>query len=295
MFTQNEFEQINIGFKSKNTNKRRYLVKVWRVLLGFTTSIIVIAIFMFPKQFDNEDTSWILPLFGGISLLTMFIGLLISTQYHSEKPFMEFIIDEIIQKINSYEGLFLKYKAYDKEDREFNKVGGLFTRFASVHVKRHISGDAEENHLFNIYDCRLITSSGNSQQTHFYGVYFVLNKQFNTSLQIRTNGSPKLKGAKFSRQEGFEGLKVYKEKEQTMTNIDHTLLTFMTKLSENKDYKRVYLSVIDGQIHLALWYRKHPVKKEKVITLEGLNRLSAYIMSEYQMINVLSQIDNFYK
>ena len=293
MFTIGEFERINSEYKTEQSSRRQMLVKVWGILLSIVIFVIVMFIVIFPNQFKNEGTIWILPTYGGIAFLITLIGFLISTKYQSEKPVFEFIFEEVIQKINMYEGLFLDYKAYDKEDRGFNKVGGLFTGFATVRVKRNISGDTEEHHHFNIYDCSITTSSGNSQQTHFSGVYFVLNRQLNTSIQIRTNGSPKLKGVKFDRQEGFEGLRVYKEREQSMTNIDHTLLSFMNKLSENEEYKRIFLSVVDGQIHLGLWYKKNPLGKEKVMTIEVLNRLATYFMSEYQMINDLSAIDNF--
>ena len=293
MFTIGEFESINSEYKSKQATRRQKLVKVWGILLSLTIFIIVMFILIFPNQFNNGDTAWVLPTYGGIAFFITFFGFLISTKYQSGKPIYEFIFNEVIQKINMYEGLFLDYKAFDKEDRGFNKVGGLFTNHATVRVKRHISGDTDEHHHFNIYDCSMTTSSGNSQQTHFSGVYFVLNRQFDTSLQIRTNGSPKLKGVKFDRQDGFEGLRVYKEREQSMTNIDHTLLTFMNKLSENEEYRRVYLSVVDGQMHLGLWYKKNPLGKEKVMTVEVLNRFATYFMSEYQMINNLSAIDNF--
>ncbi len=293
MFTRSEFEEINNEFNAKQAERRKKLVRVWGFVLGIVSFIIVVFIVAFPNQFDNESTAWILPTYGGILFLIAFIGFLISTKFQSEKPVFEYIYDEIIQKINMDEGLFLNYKAYDKEDRGFNKIGGLFTSFASVRVRRHISGDTEEHHHFNIYDCTMTTSSGNSQQTHFAGVYFVVNRQLNTSLQIRTNGSPKLKGVKFDRQDEFDGLKVYKEREQNMTNIDHTLLTFMNRFSENEEYKRVYLSVVDGQIHLALWFKKNPANKQKIINIETMNRLKEYFMSEYQIINDISSIDSF--
>lgn len=293
MFTIGEFERINTNYKLIQENRRKKLVKVWGILLTVTIFVIVIFIIIFPNQFNNHETVWILPTYGGIAFLINFIGLIISTQYRSEKPVVEFVFDEVMKKINMYEGLFLNYKPYDKEDKGFNKVGGLFPNNATVKVKRHVSGDTTEHDHFNIYDCTMITSTGNSSQTHFSGVYFVLNRQVNTSIQIRTNGSPKLKGIKFNRLDEFEGLRVYKQRDQSMTNMDHTLVAFMNKLSEDPKYKRVFLSVVGGEIHLGLWYKVNPLGKIKVLSVERLNVLATYFMSEYKMIEKLSEIDNY--
>ena len=293
MFTLGEFEQISSEFMEEQKTRRKKLQNIWGFFLGLTVSITILLIIVFPNQFKDGSTAWILPTYGGIALVTTLLGFLISLNFLSEKPFFTFLFPEVIQKINQYEGLYLEYIPYDKIDKEFNKIGGLFTRMATVRTRRHIKGQTEDHHSFDIYDCTLTTSSGNSQQTHFDGTYIVLEKSLNTSIQIRTNGAPKLKGVKFHRLEEFENLRVFKEAEQNMSNIDHLLLRFVEKLSSYSKYKRVFLSVIDGQIHVALWYKKHPARKQKTINLEILNKLTEHFMSEYQLVNEITSIDVF--
>jgi hypothetical protein len=192
-----------------------------------------------------------------------------------------------------YEGLFLEYAPYVKDDKTFNKEGGLFTRFANVSVRRRIKGETEEHHRFRIYDCIMTTSSGKNQQTHFDGIYYILEKRQNTQIQVRSNGSPKEKGVKFDRLKEFEEMKVYKKEGESMLNIDHQFINLYNKLAAYNEHKRVYIGVNQDEVHVALWHRKHPAKKMTPFTLEKLNSTTTYFLSEYQLINEIANIDAF--
>ena len=293
MYTQSDYERTYNEFLTIQKQRQSVLKKVWGGLLLLTLGLIALIIVLFPEQFNDGSTSWILPTYGGMLLVTTLGGFLISINYKSEKPYFEFLFPDIYHKINLNEGIYLKYVAYDKESKSFNKVGGLFTGFASVKVKRHISGDSSNQNKFDIFDCIMTTSSGKSQQTHFKGVYFVLQKQLNTTLQIRSNGSPKLKGIKFTRQEDFNTLKVYKESAKTMLNIDHMFVRFMEKLAEDPNNKKVYLSIVDGQIHMGIWYKNNPGKKENTVTIDTMNKWYKYFISETKIIEQIAEIDPF--
>ena len=147
--------------------------------------------------------------------------------------------------------------------------------------------------MFQIYNTTLVTSSGKNQQVHFDGIYYLVAKELNTVLQIRSNGSPKLKGVKFSRQNEFEDFKVYKLVDDTMTNIDYNLIRFYEKLIEREELKRVYLSVVKNQIHLGIWFKKHPLRKQKRIDLEKINQIYQLYMDQLQMIQSLSDLDTY--
>jgi len=293
MFTNSEFERIQNKFMVMQKERRNKISKIWGFFLGLTVLVIIIMIMIFPKQFNSGATVWILPTYGGMVLVTTLTGFLISIMFMSEKPFFDYLYEEMNQKINMDEGLYLEYQSYDKENRGFNKTGGLFTSFASVSIKRHISGSTEEQHKFDIYDCKMVTSSGQSQQTHFDGVYYILEKELNTSIQLRSNGSPKLRKTKFIKQEGYTDFKVFKQQEQNLSNIDYQLIRFYEKLIDNPDYKRVYLGVTDNKIHLALWYKKHPARKQKQLTLETYNRLYSYFLNEYKLITEIDSIEAY--
>jgi len=291
MFTAIEFKRIHRKFKEVQSKRKQKIQKTWGIILGITVVILIAFIVIFPKQFQNPATVWILPTYGGMVFLVALIGFLVSGRYLSEKPFFDDLFPQVYNKINITEGMTLDYKAYDNEDKGFNKIGGLFTRIASVKIRRHVLGTTEEQHRFNIYDCLMTTSNGKSQQTHFDGVYFVLEKNVNTSLQVRTNGSPRLKGIKFDKQPEFQEIRVYKEIEQTMKSIDNQFVRFVSDLSRNQEYKKVYLSIIDGQIHLGLWYKNHPARKQKMMTVETLNSLYTFFLNEYKLLNDIEKLD----
>ena len=293
MFQQNEFELINKEFQNLQKKRMKKITKIWGKLLVITIILIVLAIVIFPKQFNNAATVWILPTYGGMALLGSLTGFLISIKYTSEKPFFEYLFPEIIQKINLNEGLYLEYEAYTKQDKEFNKDGGLFTRFAAIRVRRRLVGYTEEQLKYKIYDCTMTTSSGNNKQTHFDGSYFIIDKSVLTKLQIRTNGSPKQKGVKFEKQDDIEDFRVYKELGVSSSNLDHKYLRFMESLKTDLNKKRIYLSVVEGQIHLAIWYRKHPIRKQKQVTLEVLNNYALNFLDDIKMINQLANIDQY--
>lgn len=293
MITIGEFERLQSEYNELQKGNRAKLTKIWGIVLVGVIVLIVFFLVMFPNQFNDSDTAWILPTYGGMLFLASLIGFLVSIKYNSEKPVYEYIFPELIEKINMNEGTFLQYTPYDKDQKGFNKTGGLFTRGATVSIKRHISGYTEDQQTFHIYDCKMTTSNGKSTQTHFDGIYYVIEKQLNTSIQVRSNGSPRLKGVKFERQPEFEDLKVYKEVGHPMMNIDQQLVQFVRKLEENPTYKRVYLAVVDGEIHVGLWFFKQPARKPKVLTLDTVNHAYNYFMEEHALAMDIAAIDVF--
>lgn len=293
MFTSGEYERINEELNHRLFSKGQKLKKVWITILLIVSLISGILVLVFPGQFESGGTAWILPMYGGMAFLVALIGFLISMKYRSEKPYFEYLYDEIIQKINLNEGLFLEYQAYEKTDKQFNVTGGLFTRLSSIKVRRHLRGKSENEHKFDIYDCSMTTSNGKSQTTHFDGVYFVLHKDLNTSLQVRTNGSPKLKGVKYDRLKEFEDIKVYKPQDQNLGNIDHMFINYMKKLQNEENHKRVYVSIVEGAVHIALWYRKNPLRKPKTFDLTVLNRIAQDLYDEVKFVNEIEKIDHF--
>jgi len=293
MFTSSEFDRINKEYKEKQNERRRKLKTIWGVLLGITVFVLLLLIYIFPNQFDNEDTFWIMPTYGGTALATTMIGFLITIKFTSEKPFFEYVYPEIYKKLNMTEELFFEYHGYEKQNREFNTKGGLFTRMASVKSRRHVKGATEDQIQFDIYDCTMTTSSGKSQQTHFDGTYIIIHKQLHSLLQVRTNGSPKMKGIKFDRKEEVDNIRAFKEKEKELSNLDLSYVRFIVRLSEDPQYKRIYFSIVDGEIHLALWHKKHPARKQKTFTVESLNNIYNVFFDEYKLINEMIAIDSY--
>ncbi len=293
MFTSGEYERINQELNERLQSKSQKIKKVWLTILLLVMLVCGVLVLVFPNQFKDGSTAWILPVYGGLAFLTTLIGYLISIKYRSEKPYFEYLYEEIIQKINLNEGSFIDYHSYEKTDKEFNRLGGLFTRMASIKVRRHMKGKSEKNHQYDIYDCTMTTSNGKSQTVHFDGVYFALHKDLNTILQVRTSGTPKLKGMKYDRLKEIEDIKVYKPVDENLGNIDYTLIEFVKRLREVENHKRVYLSIVEGSIHIAISYRKHPLRKPKQFDLTVLNQIASNFAQEIQFINSIDEIDHF--
>ena len=209
MYTDMEYSYLIQEYKAKQLEKSKKLRKIWGTSLILVVLIVVILASIFPIRFDGEGVSFLIPMYGGMAFLVTLVGYILSISYISEKPFFEFLYKKIYQKINETEGLFLEYEAYPKLEKEFLQKGGLFTRYATLHTKRKIEGYSKEQHAFTILDVTMTTSSGKSQQTHFDGCYFIVEKPIYTTLQVRTNGSPKWKEKKLKKREEYTSLRVY--------------------------------------------------------------------------------------
>lgn len=293
MFNSRELEVISNEYRVELRNQNSKLKKVWGFFLGLVLAIIILFIVLFPNQFDKGGTAWILPTYGGACLLVTIIGFIVSFSYVSEKPAFNYLYPKVIEKMNLDDGTFMQYDSYVKKDNQFNKDGGLFTRMASVRVRRKIEGYTSNQMKYEIRDCIMTTSNGKSQQTHFDGTYFVLYKPMNTSVQIRSNGSPHLKGTKFSRLKEEESFKVYKEQETYKSSMDEHLIRKLNDLKLNENIKRVYLGTIDQELHLAIWYKKHPLRKVKQLNIQELNRIESVLREEKNLIAEFSEIGFF--
>lgn len=292
MYSHYEFEIIKNEFDEKQKSRRIKLIDNWGLVLIVSISLLVAGMIIVHLYAIEENIAYIVYAFFIIASLITAIGLISSIRYTSSKPYFEYLFPTIIQKINDGEGMFLSYKAYPKSDQMINKQGGLFTRFASISTKRCITGFSEVQIPFSICDSIISTSTGDSQATLFDGSYFYLEKQGTTDLQIRTTGSPKLKGMKFKKVNYDSQLKVYKPINQELNIIDKKYLDFMESIKKNDRYRHLYLSINKEGMHLALWYKKYPLRKKKPLTLDVLNQYYKDFMDEISFVKQLEIISN---
>jgi hypothetical protein len=199
------------------------------------------------------------------------------------------VFPKIVTKINDEEGLYLSYEAYPKLDKSFNEEGGLFPKGVSISCKKVINGFSKEQDTYQIIDCSMTTSTGNNQVTHFYGTYIYLKKASQTELQIRTNGSPKNKTVKYVKLNEVESLKIYKPIGNELLEIDQRNIGFVNGLKRSETFRHLYLSMNKESIHLALWYKKNPLRKKKQFTLEVLND---YLKSLNYELNLVKELEN---
>jgi hypothetical protein len=240
-------------------------------------------------DFNNDDTL-VFYFLSGSTLFVLTTGIIVSFYYKSSKPYFEYLFPKIITKINDEEGLFLTYDAYPKLEKTFNEEGGMFPKGVSITTKRVVSGYSKAQNMFQIIDCIMTTSSGNSQVTHFYGSYIYFQIPGQTNLQVRTNGSPKVKDTKYKKIDVNDNFKVYKPLGIELTEIDHSYIHFMNNLWKDKKFKHLYLSINQQSCHLALWYKKNPLRKRKVFSLDSLNEYYKDFMFELHFIDDLEQL-----
>lgn len=293
MFSENEFKRIKKEFDIKQKQRRQKLMKIWGGLLCLSVVIILILVFVVHIDFDDETIKVILPIYGGSAIAITLAGVIISMLFQSEKPFFKYLYDDVYHKINVSEGLFFSYESYVKVKDKFHKSGGLFTRHASVTVNRHVSGMSHDNHAFDLYDCKMITSSNKSTHVHFDGVYMIVRKQVDSDIQIRSTGSPRLKGVKYEKLPEYHSFKVYKQPDQKVNTLDQTFISFYKNVYQDTNFKHVYISVVDNEIHLGIWFRNHPARKLKSLSHATLNGVAKHFMKEYDLINQIAELDTY--
>lgn len=136
----------------------------------------------------------------------------------------------------------------------------------------------------------MTTSNGNSQVTHFDGSYLFLEKEGQTDLQIRTTGSPKLKGVKYKKIDHESVLKVFKPLDLELNAIDKKYLDFMEKIKKDERYRHLCLSINKEGMHLALWYKKHPLRKKKPLNINLMNHYQKDFLEEISYVQQLEFI-----
>ncbi len=290
MFSQYEFETIKKEFDEKQKIRRKKLINVWGILLFIVSMIFIAILLIFEIYTKDSDSAGIFYFFSGIIIFGFALGLIISIKYISVKPYFGYLFPRIIEKINDEEGLFLTYDAYPKLDKAFNEEGGLFPKGASIASKRVIQGYSKEQDVFHIIDCMMTTQAGNNQVTHFDGSYIYLQKPSQTELQIRSNGSPNLKGEKYEKKIVDVALKVYKPVGVELTDIDQRYIRLIDNLKKDDRFRYLYFGINKQSCHLAIWYRKNPVRKKKNLNLEILNQYYKDFGVELEFINILENL-----
>lgn len=293
MFTNSEYERLATQFNNAQKERSSKLVNLWKRLLFISSTLIALFLVLSITQVISETFFLVSIIVLSIAFVITLLGTLVSLNYTSEKPFFTTLYPDIIEKINQDDGVYLQYESYPKDTKETIISGGLFTRYASVKTRRHVSGYTSDQLKFDVFDTTLTTSNGNSQTTHFNGMYFVLHSHARTILQLRSNGRPKRKGIKYEKISTFDALKGYKLEGEQVNNTDQMFYRFMTALKHKESIKYVYLSVLNDEIHLGLWYRKRPIKKVKKLSLQACNHYYDYFKSEIALINELANIDPY--
>ena len=284
MFHSAEFEKINKEYQKIINDKQQNTSKIWMIILLVFIMCVGLVFLIFGNIMEEEPGSFLVPIYGGIIFAVLLGGFLISKNVPSEKPTFNYLFDEVYKKLNLDEQKTLVYTPFQKEKFTFNKIGGLYTRIASVNVKRHVEGYTDSAHKFDIYDCTMVTSNGKSSTVHFNGVYYNIALPTTNYLQVRTSSSPRLKGHKYDRVKEIEDLRVFIDEDTQLLSKDEHIINFVRKIKSQPNIKHVAFGIIPGEVHVGITYKKHPARKQKSLTSNQLDSIYDYFTSELEFI-----------
>lgn len=291
MYIHEECEATCKEYKKMVKERSAKNQKIWTlILVGFV--VVLVSVALFTKILENETGLILYFVYGGMILVGLIVAVFISFLTISEKPAFRYLYKEIYDKINLEKGVFYEYTSYEKGDWDFNKIGGIFSKFCRVSLRRHLKGTSPNYNSFDIFDTILITGSGKNKHVHLNGMYFVVKKSNPTLFQVRTNGKPHLKGIKYDRVEDIEEYKVYLEEGKTMSNIEHKFMETVTRLKRNLKAKKVYLSVTHNEIHFA-YVPKVPIRKQYNISILQMNEVYNDFLDEIRFIDELVDTTEF--
>jgi len=288
MFTTSEYGFIEEEYtKLLDSKTKKPKVVSSRLFMIFAILIILV---LFSGIMKNEPWDLIVPIVGSIIFLILIIFLLISFKYTSEKPFYEYIVKKIIDKINYNLDLNIQQMEIVKTKYDFNSKGGIFTRFSSTKVRMHLQGHSVHGKPFDLYETILITSDGKTQTTHLNGVYIVTPSNENFYQQIRTNGSPHLKGNKYDLIEKTDEFRNYLDKDTKMISVNDQYVNLFKKLHQSLGYKKAYMSIVEKEVHFAI----QPVKlyEYKELSFEKINEAYDEIKNLIELVDKL-EINDF--
>lgn len=285
MFNRNEFESINTEYNKLIKLKSDKAKIIWTPIFVVFTIVILYLIFVV-GLLERGPWNWIISIYGGIIFGGLLIAVLFSHLGISEKPAFNFLYKEIYEKIILEEQTFIKYTPYEKIKPEFNKRGGLFSRFSRAAIRRHIQGVSSTGNDFDIYDIQLITGSGKDRRVHLDGIYFVIKVSNYNTFQIRSNGSPHLKGTKYSKVEDINDIKVYVEEGKMLANTDYNYIETVKRFKLRLNAKKIFMSMVHNEIHFA-FVPINKIRKQKSLTNEKLNQIYSYFIDEINIIDEL--------
>jgi|GEM_PF-4194168 len=271
-------ERHNEYQNKKSADVNRIFLIVLFVLLGLT---LFLLLFLLPSITPGTKIAFYI--IGGILYFVLLLVYIFVSMGTNEKALFDLTLPKILSL--EFTGSF-EYASYPKKQNYINQKGGLFTRFATADVRFKMSGMAGDT-LFTLLRKRLFTSDGRNQYTHFDGIYIVYQYDLNKVFQVRTDGKPHLKKTKFERLDEKD-IKVY-----TLDNafVDSRYIDTAQEL--HREFKKVYISSVTGEVHVALSGKKY---FNRLKTLNSTN-IRNVIADTKELIdyskNIISQLTSF--
>ena len=256
--------------KQKELQLRRWKVAAIVALSCLGAAVVaVIAMFL-----STADIFKILSMvFGGITVL-LFVLSLILRSTTSEKPLFEFMYKAVVDNQNFRRGQAISYTPSPK-DLEVVADGGMFPRMATRQIRFVMNVPLENGQNARIFDAYLYTQSSKSRYVYFDGLYIVYAKPHTGYFQLRTTGSPKLKGVSFDKTRTAEKIREFVETGKSL-RIPEVYYGLFTTLRERYPKSKIYIGATASELHLGI--SNYPLfRKMKTCTEETIRQLSAFV------------------
>ncbi len=290
MYGNYEVEKLINEFNLRIRQRTVANIKIW-LYISLAIFIGFVAIFFLTDWFLSEAGIVLIVIFGILIFGSLGLGIGLSKTVARSKVVFEYLFKEIYQQINLDNDWQIEYRANPKIKNDFVSEGGLFSKYARAYVTRSVKGVTENKNPFVIFDVKLITGGGQYQQVHLDGLYFITKVHCDNIFQIRSNGRPSTKQYQFDKHEMDDEFKVFTK---SGTNVDLIERTFLSKVKELKtrlNARKIYLSVMDNNLHLA--YMGKEIPRGKGINSSQINHLEQVLIDEIKLIDELVSLTDY--
>jgi len=291
MYIESESRAVIVEYNKMIKERSKKTQKIWVSILLIVLGILVILA-LIPGILDNETGIILYSVYGGMTLVFIIIAVLVSYLSVSDKPAFNYLYKEIYDKINLEKGTFYEYTPFEKENLEFNKRGGLFSKHARATVYRHVTGTSPNDSIFELYDVMLVTGGGKNRTVHFNGIYCTLKYSSTSLFQIRSHSKPRLTGVKYNRVEEDTDFKVFIEEGNRFSYNEEKYIDTMNRFKLNLKAKRIYLSFTNDEIHFA-YVPTTRTRKQSNLTTKKLNRIYTDFLMEVKYLDELMETSEF--
>ena len=281
MFTDYELGHMNEEYKI-SLNKAMIIHKRLSISIFFLV-LSTIGIIIGLDFVSDDSLKWVVAIYGILFLIGASIYIIFSFKFGVKKPFYDIVVKKVVEKINYNLDLNLQYSSDKKIEFNHNKSSGIFSRFCRSKVRMHINGFSIEDRQFDLFDLTLITGNGKNQRTHLNGIYIVTSNKTNIIQQIRTHGSPHLKGVKYRLIEKDFQYKLFLDDESETFNQNKRYYDIFSSIMNDTMYKIAYMSVIKNETHFAI--HKFKLYKHNKINSDNMTNLYEDILSLIKLVD----------
>ncbi len=283
---ENNIDTIRGEYEKLLSEAKSKVLRIFK-FIGFILLVIIVA-FCTLYSGDNIFSPIFLVILG-LFVLVILTYFIILQFYSNKKLFYQFFYKAITDDVSKTLNIPLGYEIPIKGN-DYSRKNGLFTNMATYTTRYKISYTNNDDNQVAIYDTNITTRSNKTTVIHFDGDYYVLSHNTDNAFQLRSNGSPKLKGVRFEKIKTRQDIKEYIEKFKN-TLIEKKYYDVFDYIKQQYPNKRVYISCVANEIHIAIW-RPIVFKKLNQITDEKYNMLKQNIIKRIELANKFHEIIN---